>query len=288
VDRANPGASPAIYHPDGDPGETLELADNEDQMVEAIEKLCAAINRQRPHPGRLRLVLFLASLAVVAGLAVFWLPDATRRHAVSVVPDVKRTEIGTALFETIQNVTGPACREAGGRDALAQLARRLPAPGGAGQLAVVRSGVTDAVALPGGKILINRALVEDYEDPDVVAGYVIAERLRAQRHDPLDDLLAHGGLWSSIRLLTTGALDEETLNAYAEHLLTGARPDLDDDALLKAFEAWRVRSTPYAYARDISGETTLPLIEADPYATATPEPVLSDANWLRLQGICGG
>ena len=169
-----------------------------------------------------------------------------------------------------------------------RLARRLPAPGGAGQLAVVRGGVKDAVALPGGTILINRGLVEDHEGPDVVAGYIVAERLRAEVHDPLDDLLAHGGLWSSIRLLTTGALDEETLNAYAEYLLTGARPDLDDDVLLKGFEAWRVRSTPYAYARDISGETTLPLIEADPYATATPEPVLSDANWLRLQGICGG
>lgn len=288
VDRANPGMTPAIYHPDGDPGETLELAENEDQMAEAIEKLRAAIERQRPHPGRLRLVMLLASMAAVVGLAVFWLPDAMRRHAVSVVPDVKRTEIGNALFTNIQTVTGPACREAGGRDALAHLTRRLPAPGGGGQLAVVRGGVKDAVALPGGTVLINRALVEDYEDPDVVAGYVVAERLRAQVHDPLDDLLSHGGLWSSIRLLTTGALDKEALNAYAEYLLTGARPDLDEDVLLKGFEAWRVRSTPYAYARDISGETTLPLIEADPYAKATPEPVLSDANWLRLQGICGG
>ncbi|WP_294620631.1 hypothetical protein [uncultured Roseovarius sp.] len=287
VDRANPGETPAIYHPDGDPGETLELAENEEQMVEAIEKLRAAIERRRPHPGRLRLVMFLASVLAVAGLAVFWLPDAAKNHAVSVVPEVKRTEIGEGLFGHIQRVTGPACRDAGGREALARLARRLPGTGGAGHLAVMRGGVKDAVALPGGTILINRSLVEDFEDPDVVAGYIIAERLRTQLHDPLNDLLEHAGLWATITLLTTGDLGEETLTAYAEHLLTDERPELDEEVLLKGFETWQVRSTPYAYARDISGETTLALIEADPYAAASPEPVLSDANWLRLQGICG-
>jgi hypothetical protein len=288
IKRANPGEAPAIYHPDGDPGETLEVAADEVTMIEAIEKLRAAIERQRPHPGRLRLVMFLASMAAVAGLAVFWLPDAARNHAVSVVPEAKRAEIGSVLFDRIQRVTGPACREASGREALVRLARRLPAASSAGRLAVMRGGVKDAVALPGGTILINRGLVEDYEDPDVVAGYVVAERLRAQLHDPLDAVLEHGGLWSTIRLLTTGDLDDDTLNAYAEYLLTGARPDLADDLLLKGFETWRVRSTPYAYARDISGETTISLIEADPYAGTTADPVLSDANWLRLQGICGG
>jgi hypothetical protein len=288
VERANPGKTPAIYHPDGDPGETLELPEDEVQMVEAIEKLRAAIERQRPHPGRLRLAMFLASMAAVLGLAVFWLPDAARTHAVSVVPEVKRNEIGQALFEHIWTVTGPACRDAGGSEALTRLARRLPGPSGAGRLAVVRGGVKDAVALPGGTILINRSLVEDFEDPDVVAGYVVAERLRAEVHDPLDSLLRHGGLRSSIRLLTTGDLNDETLSAYAKHLLTHARPALEDTVLLKGFETWRVRSSPYAYARDISGETTLALIEADRHVEGAPEPVLSDANWLRLQGICGG
>ena len=36
VDRANPGKTPAIYHPDGDPSETLELDSSEKEMIAAI------------------------------------------------------------------------------------------------------------------------------------------------------------------------------------------------------------------------------------------------------------
>ena len=38
-------------------------------------------------------------------------------------------------------------------------------------------------------------------------------------------------------------------------------------------------------ALDASGETTLALIEADPFTT-TPKPVLGDGDWVALQGIC--
>ena len=63
---------------------------------------------------------------------------------------------------------------------------------------------------------------------------------------------------------------------------------LTDETLLAGFKAWSVRATPYAYALDITGETTLGLIEADPFAAAPPDPLISDADWLRLQNICGG
>lgn len=288
VERANPGQRPAIYHPDGDPGETLEIADNETEMVEAIEKLRGVIERQRPHPGRLRLIMMLASFATVGALAVFWLPDAARNHAVSVVPQVKRSEIGTSLMRHVQTVTGPPCQSGETNEVLSRLARRLPAPDGPGQLMVVRSGVDGAIHLPGRHILIGRTLVEDHEDPDVLAGYVIAERLRAQFDDPLSLLLDHGGLRSSIRLLATGEIKDDVLKSYAKSLLTIPPKQLSDNVLLAGFKAWKVRSTPYAYALDVSGETTLSLIEADPFAGATPEPVLTDSDWLRLQGICGG
>ena len=38
----------------------------------------------------------------------------------------------------------------------------------------------------------------------------------------------------------------------------------------------------------MTGETTLPLIEGDPMNGRLTEPLLSDADWLRLQNICGG
>ena len=132
------------------------------------------------------------------------------------------------------------------------------------------------------------ALVEDHDEPDVLAGYIVAERMRAQVSDPLDRLLSNSGVLDSVRLLTTGDLPEETLRSYAQHLLTTPPETLEDDTLLRGFAAWSVRARPYAYALDITGETTLGLIEADPFATEIPPPILSDADWLRLQGICGG
>lgn len=287
VTRANPGQRPALYHPDGDPGETLEIPASEAQMIDAIEKLRIAVERRRPHPGRLRLVMLLASVAAVASLAIFWLPDAVRDHAVRVVPDAKRATIGAALMRHITVVSGPPCRAPGGLNALAQLEERLPGVR-AGQISILRGGVASTASLPGGAILINHTLVEDYDEPDVVAGFALAQSLRASYVDPLDDLLRASGLMASFRLLTTGDPGEAALQRYAETMLIRPPADIPEEVLLQAFEQARLRSTPYAYARDISGETTLALIEADPFAVTAPEPILRDADWLRLQGICGG
>lgn len=286
VARANPEEFPVIYHPDGDPGETLELAEDETVMIEAIERLRRYVERRRPRPGRLRLWMFLGSMALVAALAVFWLPGAVQQHALSVVPDVKRADIGEALWARIQKVTGPACRDENGRLALSRLSARLTGPASR-RLFVVRDGVEGAVHLPGRIIVLDRDLVEKQDAPDVVAGYIVAEAAQARQVDPLKDVLAYSGLWAALRLLTSGALPEETLNGYARHLLTSDHPRPEDADLLMAFEQAGVRSRPYAYAVDASGETSLGLIEADPYAQKDPPPLMSDSDWLRLQGICG-
>lgn len=289
VVRANPGQMPAIYHPDGDSGETLELDAAEHQMIDAIEKLRLGVAKLRPKPRRLQLGLVLGSIIVVVALAVFWLPGAARDHALRVVPSVKRAQIGEALEVQMQAVTGPPCRAPAGAAALLRLAKRLPARRGTGTLRVVRAGVDSTAILPGGTILINHALVEDFEEPDVVAGYIVAERMRARAHDPLERLLDHAGLIAAFRLLTTGDPGPDALRRYARYLLADASPEpVADATLLEGFAAWSVRSTPYAYARDITGKSVLHLIEADPFIATTPRPLLSDADWLRLQGICGG
>lgn len=284
IDRANPGETPARYNPDGDLGEELELAANEAEMVEAIETLRRAIARARPHPGRLRWLGFAASTVAVIAAAVFWLPGALVDHTLTVVPEVGRKEIGQALMSRIQRVTGPACGTSASNSSLARLGTRLDAP----RLAVMRGGIDAALHLPGGQILLSRQLVEDHEEPDVVAGFILAERSLARTHDPLRRVLEHAGLFATFRLLTTGRLSAETLDAYAEYTLTRPKVEPDRPTLIEAFDQADVRSTPYAYARDITGESVLELIEADPMRGKAVSPLLSDADWLRLQSICGG
>lgn len=281
VERLNPGQVPALYHPDGDSGETLELGEGEAEMIAAIDKLRRAVERARPRPGRLRFLGIAAVLAAAAGLAIFWLPGAVQRHTLKVVPQIKRQEIGGQLLASVERVAGRRCTAPEAMPALGRLARRM----GVRRLVVMPAGVPETLLLPGGIVLMNRELVEDHEDPAVAAGFLLAESLRAA--DPLGEVLAETGLTSAFRLLTTGQIDRADLDAYAETVLAQPRPPVAEAALLARFAEAQVPAAPYAYARDVTGESVLGLIEADPMAGQSPPPVLKDRDWVLLQGICG-
>ncbi len=279
VRRQNPGERPAIFYPDGGPSETLEIDADEADMIDAIEKLRNAVSKKSPKPGRLRWIILAVSVASITALAIFWLPGALVNHALSVVPEAKRQEIGEKLLSQTHRLTGLPCTSFLAEAGLHKFENRLNLR----NLVIVPSGVRTAVVLPGGFVLLNRSAIEDFEEPDVAAGFVIAELVRVG--DPLRDLLDSAGLSASLSLLTTGVIPDNTLKAHAEDLILAEYPRPNDETLVSAFEENRLRISPYAYALDPSGEETLSLIEADPFTT-TPEPVMLDGEWVALQGIC--
>jgi hypothetical protein len=284
IGRLNPGELPALFHPDGDPGETLEISENEGEMIEAIERLRKAVDRARPRVGRLRLVSGLVvAVLVLAGLFL-WLPGGMQRHALSVVPEVTQHKIGAALLEEMERMTGAACANRIARPGLRRLADRMEAD----ELVVLPSGLTGALALPGGVIALGRSLVEDHEDPSVVAGFILQEQVRSRMIDPLSKLLKDGGISASFALLTSGDIPRDTLRRHAELRLSQAGEPVAPEVLLAAFQAASIPSTPYAYALDPSGESTLALIEGDPMAGLAPPPVLRDRDWVQLQAVCDG
>jgi|TARA_B110000908_G_scaffold123492_1_gene144855 hypothetical protein len=283
VERYGTSNTPAVFHPDGDPAETLELLDSETEMINAIDTLRKAVLKARPNPGRLRWLGATVSFSAVAAAMVLWLPNAVQKHTLSVVPDVTRAKIGEALLTRIERVAGTPCQSRPAAPALKTLALRTNAK----ELIVLRAGITDSLYLPGGKVLVNRVLVEDFEEPDVVAGYILAEQVRSQTNDSLEAMLDHVGLRATFTLLTTGNVPSAALDDYAEAVLSKQRPDVDETALLAAFAAANIRSTPYAKAVDVTGETTFGLIEADPVSGTLTKPLLRDGDWLRLQAICG-
>jgi hypothetical protein len=283
VERVNPGGSPATYAPGGDATETLEIED--EMMVAAIEKVRTLISRRRPQPGRLRVWLVAGFFAAVVGLLVFWLPGALLRHTVSVLPPASLTGVGQTLLSEMERVTGQPCRTERGAAALDRLAARVLGPGN-GEIIVLREGVRTTRHLPGGIFLVNSGVIEDHETPEVVAGYLLAEAERRARTDPMATLLRAAGPRATLSLLTTGDLPHGSLGAYAEQLLVAPDEQPPTDNLLARFAAARVPSTPYAFALDVTGETSVALIEADPMAGGGGLPVLSDAEWVALQGIC--
>lgn len=284
VERLNPGEMPALYGPDSSGGETLELDDSD--MIAALEKVRGALESRRPKPGRLRGGLLATGTALIAAVAVFWLPDALVRHTVSVLPAATRSAIGQETLADVQRLTGSPCNNPLGSYALTELADQLFGPHRA-QIFVMREGVETAAHLPGGFILVGQKLVEQAQGPETVAGLAIAERLRAEAEDPMLAVLRYAGLTATFRLLTTGALPSGALEGYGEAALKATPATINPEALLQRFGAAGVSTQPYARLIDPTGEATLHLIEADPMRGLIPPPLMSDSDWVSLQDICG-
>lgn len=285
VERLNPGETPALYAPGPETGELLEVEDRD--MIAALDTLHTVLERRKPHPGRLRNVILGGSALMVVAVVVFWLPGQLVERTAAMLPAPTRADLGLAALADLGRVTGQPCRSVPGRRAAATLAARL-FPANPPQIEILREGLTHPANLPGNILLLPAPLVQGADAPEVVAGYLLAEALRAKSSDPVLPLLSHMGLGSTLRLLTTGAPGADAMSGYGERLVrqTDPEPPLPDEALLAAFAAARVPSSPFAYALDPSGETTLGLIEADPFAATPAERVLSDETWLELQAIC--
>ena len=286
VRRANPGAMPAVFHPDGDPDETLELDESETEMIEAIEKLRQVIERRRPKPGRLRIISFLTILTFFSALMVFWMPGAVRDYTLRVLPHVTEKDIGNGLLKELERFTGRACTSSLSKRALDQLSNRLfdrPV-----SIAILREGVESVRALPGNIIVVSHTLVEDYDTPDVLAGHLLQLNLDTEPRDMLQHMLETAGFMPTLRLLTTGQLPQATLTHFAKGLLNSPAVIPEDAHLINAFYEQGVAIAPYASARDITGQDTAHLLSAETARPSPARPVLNDTLWVGLQGICGG
>lgn len=283
VRRLNLGKRPAIYAPGRDVSEDLEIEDA--SMIEAIERVRKAIESHRPHPGRLRLITLGVVALSIAALSIFWLPQAVRDHTLRVLPQEKRILIGRAMLGEIVRFSGAPCRSSRSAEALAALNGRV-LPGAGADLVVLRHAAQPTMHLPGGMILISGGLLTDYDTPEVVAGFLLAEYMQSQRADPMLGLLNFAGFRATFRLLTTGEIEMDLLRAYTERQLTRRPQALDLSRVLQIFERVAIPTTPYAYALDRTGETTLPLIEGDPARGSNQPEILSDSDWLTLQNIC--
>lgn len=284
IHRINPGRRPALYAPGPDEVEMLEITDP--TMVGAIEKVQSAVARGGPHPARLRRLLMGTLALLLLALALFWLPSAMTRYASSIMPEAKRNEIGEDLLSRIEDLTGMRCTDPLGQQALADLSTRLM-PDINRKMYVLPSGVQPTRHLPGGIILLNRSVVEDFDEAAAAAGFVISEDLLLRDQDPMVTMLDTLGLRASVRLLTTGMLTDEHLDAYAAHLMKSEPENAPTHEVLARFRATGISAKPYAFALDITGESSAALIAGDPVELANSAEVLPDSSWVSLQSICG-
>jgi hypothetical protein len=209
-----------------------------------------------------------------------------RDYTLRVLPDVTERDIGNGLLQELERFTGRACTSSLSTRALDQLSNRLfdrPV-----SIAILREGVESIRALPGNVIVVSHTLVEDHDTPDVLAGYLLQLNLDNEPRDMLQNMLQTAGFMPTFRLLTTGHLPQATLAEFAKGLLNGPAVIPDDPRLINAFYEQGVAITPYALARDITGQDTAHLLSAEITRPSPARPVLNDTLWVGLQGICGG
>jgi hypothetical protein len=281
--RQNAGETPAIYAPDDAASELLEISDP--IMVEAIEEVRKALARSRPHPGKLRHWLTGAAIGVTVFVAVFWLPDALTRQTLAVVPLPKRIEIGTAMLGHMQVQTGGVCRSARGGAAARRLAQRLFGADTTNRIVIVQQLAQAALALPGGLIVVDAAILQLSDDPAAAAGFILASRAAILHEDPLENLLQQEGLGTTFRLLTTGSIPDAILDQNAQNLVTAQAPQPDAQTLRDMLAAAQIPQGPYRAASDLRSGST-PDLGSDPVEGQPVPLILNDSDWVTLRNIC--
>ncbi|MDQ2064790.1 hypothetical protein Q9295_00250 [Xinfangfangia sp. CPCC 101601] len=288
VTRLNPGQRPALYAPGEDAEEELEIAD--DDMIGALKTVQSAVRAATPRPGRLRGALTGGITLAIVLFAVTVLPGVLTRHTASVVPAAKRAEIGQRALDDITRLTGQPCTGETGLPALFRLSERIFGLEDTPILYVLPEGLQQPAHLPGGVILLPRALAEAGEDAQALAGAALTEGVASHTVDPMLDILDHAGLISTFRLLTTGELPANALQGYGEDFLRHSYQLPPTTSLVAAFEAAQIPMTPFGRALEgmAQPQAAQVVVEADPYKGLMPSPLLSDTDWVALQSVCEG
>ena len=279
--RLNGNAKPAIFAPGAGSTEELEISD--DSMIHALEQVRKVVSGHGPRNRRPWAKVIAGITCVLLALCIIWFPEILAIHSASMVPEAKRDEFGKRLLAHIQRTSGHPCHTPSGTAALGRLYTRL-LDDRPGRLVVLPNGTAQTLHLPGGLLLVDPALIEDHDSPDVVAGHLIAEAIRADGQDPITRMLEQAGALAALRMLTTGDLPEDALIEQARTLLSQQSEPVSLEVLLERFREAELSAIPYANAVDRFDEVTQRLAQHGP---GRELPVLSDADWVSLQRICG-
>lgn len=172
----------------------LDVADAELQA--AIRLNCRHLDDsdRRERTGR---ILFWSAAAASILLCVFLLLPILAERLTPLVPISYERRLGTAVDNQVRAIfTGKVCEEPRGLAALRSLAARLQKaqPGGPDvDVAVLDSGVPNAIALPGGRIYLFRALLDKAESADEIAGVLAHEMGHVAHRDGLRKMIQAGG-----------------------------------------------------------------------------------------------
>lgn len=195
-----------------------------------------------------------------------------------------------------------ACREPRGQKALDGLARRLSPSGRPMRVGVVDMPVVNAVALPGGRILIFRGLIDEAGSPDEVAGVLAHEIGHVEHRHVMVALLRRFGIGL---LLGSGGSAAEYGQALIESRYSRSAEREADDYSVEHLKKAGISpaATAKLFARLGKQEAELPGVfvymashppsierrqrfEAAAKTMPTSRPSLDAAQWAAVRAMC--
>lgn len=268
----------------------------------------ARLAKRSSHGGRRALVILAGGVAAVLvglGVALWRGPEMLAPF----VPQSWQEELGDTIVAFMTS-DSPRCTTPAGSAALDAMVAKLKAATdykGRLQVEVVDNKVVNAFAVPGGRIVIFRGLIDQAESPDQVAAVVAHEIGHVVKNHPMRGLLRQLGL-SLLQHLALGDYGDAVGSATSlgQTMLAfrngrDAEREADDTALalldgagLKAnglssfFAAMRKKSGDVS--RDLGWLSTHPGLDEREQTTKRDDsgaPALTAAQWKDLQAICG-
>jgi len=173
----------------------LDIADAE--MQAAIRLHCRHLD-ETVHKERTGRILFW-SLAATASilLCVFFLLPILADRLTPLIPVSLERRLGTAVDNQVRLIfSGKVCEEPRGLAALRELTARLQKARGEQvdvDIAVIESRIPNAIALPGGRIYLFKALLDKSESVDEIAGVLAHEMGHVAHRDGLRKMIQAGG-----------------------------------------------------------------------------------------------
>ncbi|MCL5778432.1 M48 family metallopeptidase [Limibaculum sp. FT325] len=301
-------------------GSDERLLVNDDTMIEAIRAVCPDLHRREVDRRGVRRALVWGVGAVGAVLMmVFVLIPALASQLALMIPPERERALGDAVAGQLAQILelggsqARFCTGAEGQSALDRLAARLG--GGAGlpyplRLDVLDHPMVQALALPGGRILVFRGLIDEADSPEEVAGVLAHEIGHVIHRDPTVVALRAAGTAGLLGLLigdvfgagalaaaTDAALNasyqrEAEARADQEALSLLAKAGLPNGPFAQFFERLEERhgATPAALRYFAShpelAERAELAASGDTIGGGAFTPALSDRDWIALQGIC--
>lgn len=268
--------------------------------------LYAAAPRLRPHtlPNRLRraLAAIAVSIGAVAALwlALPWLTEGV----VALIPTAAEERLGDREIVDLRIILGEPCGAAAGQAALDRLMDRLTAHAALPfrpKVAVESVEIVNAFALPGGRIVVLRGLLDEAKSADELAGVLAHELTHAWKRHPLRHQMASAGI-GVLAEMVLGYSSTGDFGAFMAELTYSRAEESEADAgalvLLREADISSAGLADFFERLSHGAEASIPAYlsnhptPADRFAAVRAgavqgtTPALTPADWSALKRIC--